>query len=254
MLSCSIPRSDARYQRKINLQWYPRNAFSRLLRCALHLTHLLPERFVSFSVQSDCLESDEEDRFNRSDSLIDCSPLHPIHDVFDRGVTSIFSIGLDGSDCMSVSPSAVTIETSERRVVSWTSLDSLLLHSSMNERVFCLEFDWPPLTCNDSSLWTRSLVKFLSIPPGRIEFILFRLWRDHRSCLWSSLFDQILSIRSVFELSRAPVNDQWLESFLFVVYSYLFHLLCHFSLSLTSVCVWEFEFFLEEEKNRSLDG
>ena len=83
------------------------------------------KNLISFSLQSDCLDSDEEHRHNRSDRMVDRSPLQSFQHAPDRSSTTISSIGLDHSYCAPVPSDLVSIETPRRRVVSWTLRDSL---------------------------------------------------------------------------------------------------------------------------------
>ena len=98
--------------------------FERASKFVVNSSHLSTERFVSFSFQfqNDCLDWDEEHCCNRSDSMIDCSRLQPFQHVCDRSSTSISDIALDHSYSMSQSPSAMSVGTPRRRMVSWTLL------------------------------------------------------------------------------------------------------------------------------------
>ena len=98
-------------------------------------------------------------------------------------------------------------------------------------RVFVSEFEWSSFTCNNHSLWTRSLCELLSIHPSwpcSIHF--FQPGRAHCNDIHSSLADRWLVIRSISEFSRAPTSDQWPSSF----YSLCFHIFSY--LSIVSIC------------------
>lgn len=172
---------------------------------------------------------------NRSDRMVDRSPLQSFQHAPDRSSTTISSIGLDHSYCAPVSSDVVSIGTPRRRMVSWTLRDSLPASYKL-ECVAFLEFEWSSFKCNNSSFWT-SLRKLLSLHPCCIQSIFFRPI-EHAAITFIQISSTESSLSEAFSSSAKP--QQMINAFhLFIVYvfTFLLYFFMIFLLYPTFLCV-----------------
>ena len=175
--------------------------------------------------------------------MIDCSPQRPLQHVSDRSSPSISSIALDHSYSMSQSPSAMSVGTPRRRMVSWTLLR--LFPASFKNEQMCFLFRIPMAAVHKQQQFAPNN-KYPWVPTHSslsysTDFVSDG--RAHRNRLYWKLLGRRLATWSIFELSQVPASDQWLSSFFncFNIFSYL-SIISMYRSHCISVCLCEFLF------------